>query len=131
MVTTVRTDEHTDALLAALAATGRPVGDATGEGLTAPYIVLYPLSGMRGGPIADPDADAELVYQMTCVGLDRLGTQWLADEVAEVVQAGFPIPGRVLLRAELDSDGGVRRDDDVSPPVFFATPRWRLYTTPA
>lgn len=127
----VRTDEHTQALLSVLQATGRPVGDAVAPpAASAPYVVLYPQSGTRGGPIADPDADAALTYQFTCVGRDRRGAQWLADRVADVVR-NVAFPGRALLRVQLLNDSPVERDDDVTPPLWYATPVYQFWTTPA
>lgn len=135
---------HTDAIKAKLAATTIPVGDAIkpdaagwagmpGESLFVPYMVLYPAFGMFDGTMAAPSDDADLEYQITCVGETREQAQWVADEaIAALVEQTVTISGRgSLQRIQLVDAGNVRRDDDVLPPVFFATPRVSLYTTPA
>jgi hypothetical protein len=129
-VVVVSTFDHTAAVITALATTGRPVGDAVAPpAASAPYVVVYPQGGNRDGPIGDPDSDAGLVYQFTCVGRDRQGAQWMADRVAEAVR-NVVIPGRGVMRVEPLNDSPVERDTDVTPPLFYVTPIYRLHTTP-
>lgn len=126
----VETEPHTAGVLAALVATGRPIGDAKKPaGGEPPYTVVYPGSGTRGGTIADPDADAALLYRIICVGWDRTGAQWMADRVAEAMRS-VVVPGRTVMRITLENDVGVDRDDDVAPALFVASPLWRVWTTP-
>lgn len=127
--------EHTDGVIAALEAAELAVGDAEGElegeDLQAPYCVVYSIpGGSRGGSLENPHEDAELVYQVTCVGETRRQAEWVADK-ANVLLAGFPVTGRSIAFVEISSNPGVRRDDTVSPPLFYATPRYRIKSTPA
>ena len=120
---------HTDAVIAALEADGLTVGDATGEGLAAPYVVVYRISGTRDGEAAAPEDRAELVFQLTCVGTGRQQAEWVQDK-AETALRSITVAGRSV-RVWVDTDGAVSRDDDVSPPLWYSTPRYRLWTTPA
>jgi hypothetical protein len=95
------------------------------------YVVLYPIAGgRRSGTLEEPDRDGELIYQVTCVGVSRDQAEWLADQVLGLLQ-GVEVQGYSVPRVALESDPGVRRNDEVSPPVYEATPRFRLMTTPA
>lgn len=133
MVTVVQTDAHTLAVIAGLQTIGRPVGDAVRPpGGEPPYMFVTPFGGTRAGPVDDPDADASLTWQITCVGRDRTGAEWLADQAAEVMQTfPFAISGRAVVRRESLSDQPTQVDRDVTPPLFYSTPIWRLTTTPA
>lgn len=128
------TRDHTDALLGVLAATGKDIGDAqTPPDAALPYIVLYPMPGStRSGPISDPNADAELLYQITCVGATREQAEWMRDAAAAAMNAAaLVIPNRsVAYLFPVPGDGEVLRDDDLDPPLFYAVARWRLATTP-
>lgn len=135
---------HSNAIKTKLAATTVLVGDAIkpaaggfvglpGESLFTPYMVLYPLAPSFGGTIAAASDDAEIEYQVTCVGETREQAEWVADQaIAALVEQTVTITGRSVMRLRLtDAGGGVRRDDDVLPSVFYTTPRFALYTTPA
>lgn len=135
---------HTDAILTKLVATTIAVGDGIkpanagwlgmpGEDLFEPYMVLYPLTPEFDGSLADDD-DADIEYQVTCVGETREQAEWVADAaIAALVRQTVTIAGRAM-RAPIRlvaGSAGARRDDDVLPSVFYATPRFSLYTTPA
>lgn len=140
--------EHDDAVIAALEALGVVVGDAeapenaedlidSGQG----YVVVYPISGGRlSGTLGNPDRDAELVYQVTCVGASREQARWLADKTLELLQTTLAVPNRHVPRVALDMAGGfggrsggtgVERDERRTPPVFWTAPRFRVFSTPA
>lgn len=122
---------HTDAVIAALEAVGLTVGDATAAGLTPPYAVVYKIEGGEfAGSLQDPFEDADLVYQVTSVGRTREQAEWVADK-AMVLLDGVTVNGRSIALVSPDGGPGVRRDDDVSPPLFYATPRFRLKSTPS
>lgn len=146
-MTLAATRTHTDAVLAALEATTVLVGDADpkppgygwqgtpGQSVFVPYMVLYPIpGGTFDGSIGDPNDDAQLLYQVTCVGSTRTQCEWVLDKALGALVGQSPvIAGRSLMRS-IESDmagGGVRRDDTVQPAVFISTPRFRLWTTPA
>lgn len=138
MRTTVDLLPHDLAVIAALETIGKPVGFAaapTGalEGVqngTGPdYMILWPLNTVRDGNLGDPYPDAELIYQITCVGRLAAGVRWLVDQV-EPALLTVAVAGRAVTQVRPEDDSGVRRDDDVEPAVFLATPRYRLSTVP-
>jgi hypothetical protein len=127
--------EHTDAVVAALrdsagiSSVGE-VGDGDAEGLNAPYWVVYRIpGGSSSGELADPQGDAEFIYQISCVGISREQTEWMADKATEVLFGGLVVAGRSVFM-DIEDHPGVRADHDISPSVFVATPRYRIYTTP-
>lgn len=132
---------HDLAVVDALAGLGRPVGlgeapegalVALRSGAGPDYLVVHPLPlGSRTGPAGDPDADAELVWQVTCVARRPEGARWLAGRV-ESALGELAVPGRAVMRVVPDNAGGLARDDSLGdPPLFYATPRVRVFTTPA
>lgn len=137
-MTVVEILPHDLAVVDALESIGKPVGFATApdgalDGVRLrngpDYIVLYPISGSRFGPLSGDD-DVELVYQTTLVARDPGGARWLIDKI-ETALAGVAIDGRSVLWVTVDDVGAVRPDEDVQPAVFYATPIWRIGTTPA
>lgn len=104
-----------------------------GQSKFKPYFVVYPLlGGMFDGTLGCPDDDASLIYQVTCVGRDRPQCEAAVDRANQVL-IGQPltVPGRFIYRVWADmAGGGARRDDTVQPPVFIATPRYRVESTP-
>lgn len=124
---------HTDAIIQTLEALDLPVGDAKRpEGDHNRYCVVYPIPGGEvSGTLEDPNEDAEFVYQVTCVGTKaRDQAEWVVDKVL-LLLGGISVADRYVARVFLDSLPGIRRDDEVSPPLFYATPRFRVKTTPA
>lgn len=127
--------KHTDALIATLEAAisggNFTVGDAEAEN-APPTMVVYDIPGGRSyGTVAAPNEDADLVYQVTCVGETREQAEWLADKAISTLLAGFTVTDRSIAQVDIDSFPGVRRDDTVSPNIFIATPRFRVTTTPS
>lgn len=125
--------EHTDAVIAALKATDLVVGDAIApEDAVPPYAVVYLIAGGGlGGTLGDPNADATLTYQVTCVGRSRQQAEWVGDKALELLSRQVLVPNRRVLNVRLHIPPGVQRDDQVSPPVFWSTPQFRITTTPA
>lgn len=123
--------DHTDAVIAALEATGLTVGDADANGLTAPYAVVYQIPGGRMyGSLDAPFDDAELVYQVTCVGTTREQAEWVTDKAMALLN-GFSVTGRSVALVMPEGGPGIRRDDDVQPPMYYSTPRFTIKTTPS
>lgn len=131
---------HDLAVIAALETTTRPVGFAEapdgaleavqGRPVGPGYFIVYPVQGGgRDGSLADPFADAELVYQITTVARTAQEVRWLVGLI-EPALAGLEVDGRVVWQVEPE-DGGVLLDRDVDPPVFYSTPRFRLRSSPA
>lgn len=99
-----------------------------------PYVIVQPLpGGTFDGPLGCPDDDASLIWQVTCVGATRAQCEATADRVNSIlVGQELTVTGRLIYRVWADmAGGGARRDDEVQPPVFIATPRYRVESTPA
>jgi hypothetical protein len=129
-VASVRT--HTDAVVVALEAAGLSVGDGSGDGLSVPYCVVYNISGGRmSGNLDDPFEDADLVYQVTCVGQTREQAEWVADKATVTLVNGLSVTGRSIVLVTPEGGPGTRPDRDVTPPVYFTTPRFTIKSTPA
>ena len=126
---------HTAGVVGALEAGGLSVGVGIApDPPTLPYVVLYPSGLSRlDGPMSDMHADARPVMQVTSVGSTVEQVEWARDKAAQALLAGtVTIAGRVLCAAvELETSQPVQRDDDVSPPLFFAADIYRFHTTPA
>lgn len=128
---------HTDAVIAALEGAGLVVGDgvapADGPALLKAgtgYAVVYPTAGGASyGTLHDHAEDAEIIMQVTCVGATREQAQWLAD-AANVLLDGMDVEDRSIPLVTLEVAPGVSRDDGQTPPVFYSTPRYRIFTTP-
>lgn len=129
---------HDLAVIVALETIGKPVGfgEAPAGALagvqdrTGPdYYVLYPLNTVRDGSLGDPYTDAELVYQITCVGRLAAGARWLVDQI-EPALLTVAIAGRSVTQVIPEDGGQVRPDFDLTPPVQLATPRYRITTVP-
>jgi hypothetical protein len=139
-VTVVEILPHDLAVVAAIETAGKPVGlaeapDGALEALTETddgpdYVILYPISGLRS-PISLVDAtgDVELVYQTTIVARRPEGARYLIDKI-ETALLEVAVDGRHVVRVTADEVGQVRPDTDLTPHVYLATPRWRLWTTP-
>jgi hypothetical protein len=97
------------------------------------YVILYPTTGgSTSGTIDDPDEDADVLYQVTAIGADAGQVEWLADKARLAIKAGTypPVDGRSVVSVKIDMIGGVERDDDVQPPVFYQPDRYRFMTAP-
>lgn len=132
--------EHDQAVRDAVATIGRDTGlakapagalDALLAGTGNGYYIVYPIAGgNRDGGAADPYADIELHYQITCVDRGPEGARWLADQIEDVL-ASVSIPNRSVMWVNPTSPSGVWRDDDTAAqPLFFSTPSYRIKTTP-
>lgn len=138
MSTTVDLLPHDLAVITALETIGKPVGFAEApagalDGVrlrTGPdYYIAWPLNTVRDGSLADPYMDADLVYQITCVGRLAAGVRWLVDQI-EPALLTVTVTGRAVTQVIPEDGGAVRQDFDVDPAVFIATPRVRISTVP-
>lgn len=108
-----------------------------GESTFLPYRALYPLPGgiFYGedlGTLGAPYDDASLVWQVTHVGATARQCEALTDNTNELL-IGQPltVPDRFVMQLYADmAGGGVRRDDEIQPPVFISSPRYRADSTP-
>lgn len=134
--------QHDLAVAAALATLNHPVGyaappngalaavRAAPSDLAKVYIVIWPApEGARDGSVADPYADATLLYTLWVVGGRPDLVQTVQGDL-EAALAGVVVPGRSVLSVEL-SLGGVTADLDTTPTIYSATPTLRIATTPA
>lgn len=135
---------HNTAVHALVAAVWPLAGDAAKPdgvehdedgGAIDPYCVVYPLgSGEFDGSMAAADlqGDAWPVTQVTYVGRTRDH----ADQLRALGRAGVlgqapVVTGRTVQPLQLDQELQVRRDDSVTPRLFYAIDRYRCYSTPA
>jgi hypothetical protein len=138
-VTVVEILPHDLAVVAAIETIGKPVGlaeapdgalEAITEGDGPDYVIVYPISGLRSAiSLVDATGDVELVYQTTIVARRPEGARWLIDRI-ESALSGLTVDDRHIVRVTPDEVGQVRPDTDLTPHVYMATPRWRLWTTP-
>ena len=111
-------------VIAVLEAGGLTVGDATGQGLTPPYVVAYPLGDLRDGSIGQPWERIRAGYQFTCVGGDRWQAEWLHDKCVELMIAASQSLGHV----QVEPSGAIARDDDTGgPSIWMAYPRFTVW----
>lgn len=128
----------TDALLVALRAIGRPVGDGVKPSSPNPppvsfypYAVLYSGTVSMQGTLVDPNEDGVHRAQVTSIGRDRAGAEWMRDQVRTVLlDRTLDIDGHAVVWSELVTSQPTRRDDDVSPPVFYCVDIVDLLVTP-
>lgn len=112
-----------------------PVDATTGKPFAPPYVVLYPpgpdgqamVANLTGQSI---DFDGE--WQTTTVGLEADSVRVVQARVrAALVDRRPSIPGRVSFPIRHAGAQPARRDDDVQPPVLYATDQWRCMSVPA
>lgn len=128
---------HVDAVTTALEAAGLTVylGGAppgTVPTTAVPYIVLYPDPGISvRASLADDRVDFTGVVQLTCVGLTAEQVLNVSDRARAALTPALAVAGRTAWKPEHLEGQPVRRDDDVTPPVFYAISRFRLRSTPS
>lgn len=129
------------AVRAALAETGRPVGD--GERPTSPTdepLDAFPYTVVWGGGQVDLDGswdrpfeDGTSVVQVDSVGRDTTGTEWMRHQARRLIldRRRLDVADRTVTRVRLIVGRPVARDDDVSPALFRAVDIFHIWTTPA
>jgi hypothetical protein len=115
----------TDAVIETLEDGGLTVGDATGQGLTAPYVVVFPIAGETYDGTIGPGGtwtEIDKPFQPTCVGVTREQAEWLADRVRTLL-----LTPHADYRARPIGGGGTVRDDATgSPALCYAYPRFSM-----
>ena len=99
-----------------------------------PYLVVYTLDDTeRSGPMNDGQADVVHNIQVTTVGQTRDAAQRLSDLVLAAMRAdeALVIAGRAVLLVEELDGGGLIRDDEFQPPLFYGVSLFAITTTPA
>ena len=112
----------TNAVLAVLTADDSDVGDGTGEGLTPPFRVLYPITQRRDGTLGDAWSDVAKSFQVTCEGTSRQQAEWWADYTDQQLLASDLVV-TLLPRPEV-----VRDDTTGDPSRWKAYPRYQVRT---
>lgn len=108
---------------------------------TTPYYVVYRIpGGTSGGPMADPEADLTLVFQINAVGKRRDQAEWASDKVTEVMlgrdELGrleeLPLPSTMFECGRMRSDvpGGVEQEGAPPNAVYTAVQRFEIAVTP-
>lgn len=128
---------HVDALTTALETAGltvflggAPAGTAPTD--TVPYVVLYPEPGVPvRASLADDRVNYQGVVQLTCVGLTAEQALSMSDRCVAALSPRLVVAGRSGWRPEALDSQPVKRDDDVTPPNFYAVLRYRLRSTPS
>lgn len=122
-----------DATLTILDGLSWPVGDAHAPDADPPYLVVYSLDDEAyDGPINDGQADVHHNIQVTSVGETSEQARKLADKAREALTVvAYSVAGRSVQQVELRDGGGIERDPDDSPPVFYAVDVYRVITFPA
>lgn len=141
MTERIAQNPHALAIIAALELEGLDVGDghaphdvAPDDPAWTPYVVLYMLSGGEvDGTAANPDSYGDLRFQLTSVGRLAAEARYIADRAAQAFLV-YPVtvPGRSVQRVRpIEASNGVRRDDDVQPPLYTVVARFGAFTFPA
>jgi hypothetical protein len=108
------------------------VAIGSGVGLTAPYAVVYPDPGTPEGSLGDRYRDLLVEFQVTCVGAGPQQAMDVAGRVRTVLLTQLPvISGRVVQPLWQEPTGErLRRDDDVSPPLWYLPLIFQMRTEP-
>lgn len=134
----------TDAIVTLLTNAGLVVGSGTkpatggwqgtpGESVFTPYVVVYATTGgYFDGPISTPFADAMPDYVISSFGSNQQQAQFTNDLVYTTLTGSKPTAaGMSVELVSPDVEGGVVRDDDVTPAIHYSPTRWRIFTTPS
>lgn len=128
------TREHVNAVVALLEATH--ITTAVSEAPAAaepPFVVVHPSAGLEVAEnLKSPVGDLVVDFQLTCVGESAEQALWCSDKARAAINRVIPtVSGRVCWPIWADEQPQpVRRDDAVNPPLFVATSRWSLRSTP-
>ena len=126
---------HTDAVVTALTSvvtTYDAEGPATPH-TEVPYCVVRTDAGrVEPGSLGDRSSELRQLVWVTAVGETREQAQWVADKCrTELFTNGVTVSGRSAHPVTQVSSQMATRDDDVSPPLFYAVDVYRLHTQPA
>lgn len=128
------------AFVAQAATSGVPVTDGEAPGGESRYAVVWAGAGTRRrvgdvnlGSLGVPFRDVEVTGQVTCVGTTAEQARMVADLItAAVLGVTLTVTGWVCQPVVLDSDPPpLRRDDDVSPPLFMLPLLFEFRANPA
>jgi hypothetical protein len=102
-----------------------------GASTFVPYVVVYPTpGGTFDGSLADPYDMVQPDYVIHAIGATQQQCQLLSDALFDLLtSATLTVAGRSIQMMRPDVEGGVVRDDDAQPPLYYAPARWRVWTT--
>lgn len=112
-------------------ATACPIGDSGAPPGVDPRTTVYGFfsrldTAWSGSMLSDFEM-ATVVYELQCVAPTPAGVELLEGWAQTVLAAAPKFAGWHVIDWEpLGSPGGIRPNRDVSPHLYFATPRWRL-----
>jgi hypothetical protein len=131
--TTVPIRPVTQAIIDHLATVGIGIGDGQAPPGGFPYFVVYTLDDAeRSGPMSDGQADVTHNQQITTVGETQEQAQLALDDGrARMRDETLAIPGRIVHLVEVEEGGGIERDDDESPSLFYCVDVYSILTGPA
>ncbi len=138
-MTLIEQDPHALAVVASLEAGGLTVGDGeaprTGNPpkIVAPCVVVHMVPGGQvDGTAGDPDGWADARFQLTAVGRMAAEARHVADRAGQALDTnGITVPGRKIRRLRpVGPWGPTVRDNDVTPPLFYATRTYGMFTFP-
>lgn len=111
------------------------VGDAVAPksstgAVVAPCAVLYGRqSGILTSSIGEVDTDGVIRFQVTAVGRTAAEARVVADKTRAALTApDLTVAGRWVEVRSDSASSTVNRDDDIRPPLFYATTLYRLLT---
>lgn len=123
----------TDQVISELESAGLTVGRAEAPAsvpANTGYVIVYPITGGSfDGDIYDPHGEARADYQLTSVGTSAEQCEWVADKAREtMIDASLTLTDRAVIWIDATFLGGVLRDDDVQPPLFYSPDRYTVWT---
>jgi hypothetical protein len=103
-----------------------------GDGDTT-CVVVRGTPNVPFGSLGDRYADANVLFQVTAVGVGEEQATAYADEVQAVLltDARPSVPGRVAWPVQFVASQPVIRDDSVMPPLYIATAQYSIKSNPA
>lgn len=139
---------HTAGLVTWLQAqTGKQVGrgeqpagtgwqGAPGQSEFVPYYVLHPIpGGQLDGPMGDPHADSELIWQVNSQAATQAQAETMADAaraalLSSAAHDGVVVDGRAVTAVTSEIPAGAARQDPDQPATWWSFEQFRLTTTP-
>lgn len=113
--------------------------DANGVVTAPPYVVVHVAPaltrstvGSDQATLADPNRDAEVDFQTTCVGVSPEQALRVHDlTVTALLGASPTVAGRTTVKPVVfaETPGPVQRDDTGAEPLFYAVARWTWRTS--
>lgn len=129
---------HLQAIIEHLEGAGLLVGDhqapqSTDGKIVSPCVVVYMTpSAPLAGSLKGPPVDALVRFRLTSVGRTPSSAADYADTVADAIDgAELDVPDRAIFRCRRSSLAGIERDNDVTPPCFYAATPYQMMSISA